>query len=150
MKNERHKLGNPTETRTIQSRTQIAKQHSELVISDLHRIPESYIAPSPRQQSCPAAADPPRGQERCWRGIGDRNPLSLFNRPREEPIKSTRMTWYSPLVKPEKTIQVKRSLPYKKEKDKHKPPQKLHDQRHGRERYHIYGKRKHKCRSTGD
>ena len=37
-----------------------------------------------------------------------------------------------------------------KEEIQKKPPQKLHDQRHGRERYHIYGKRKHKCRSTGD
>ena len=60
MKNVRYKLGNPTETRAIQSRTQIAAQHSELGIIDLHRIPATYIAPSPRQPICPAAADNPR------------------------------------------------------------------------------------------
>ena len=34
MKNERYKLGNPTETRAIQSRTQIAAQNSELESND--------------------------------------------------------------------------------------------------------------------
>ena len=109
MKNVRYQPNNPTETRTIQSRTQIAAQNSELGISDLYRILESYIPISPRQQICPAAADPQRGQERCWRGIGDRNPLSLFNRPREEPIKSTHTMWYSPLVKPIHKKQANRS-----------------------------------------
>ena len=50
MKNVRYKPNNPTETRTIQSRTQIAAQHSELGISDLHRNTATYIAPNPRQQ----------------------------------------------------------------------------------------------------
>ena len=37
----------------------------------------------PRQQICPAAADFPRGQERCWRGIGDRkSPVSFQPPPR--------------------------------------------------------------------
>ena len=36
MKNVRYKPNNPTETRTIQARTQIVAQHSELGISDLH------------------------------------------------------------------------------------------------------------------
>ena len=84
MKNVRYPPNNPTETRTIPARTQKAKPYSELGISDLYRILESYIPVSPRQQICPAAAETPRGQERCWRGIGDRNPLSLSNRPREE------------------------------------------------------------------
>ena len=37
MKNERPKPNNPTETRTISARTQIAAQHSELASIDLHR-----------------------------------------------------------------------------------------------------------------
>ena len=88
--------------RTIQARTQFPQT--------IYRSGDERPAPEtscpnpcqPRQQICPAAADSPRGQERCWRGIGDRNPLSLFNRPREEPIKSTHTMWYSPLVKPER------------------------------------------------
>ena len=68
MKNERYKLGNPTETRAIQSRTQIAAQNSELEMIDLHLNTATYIAPSPRQQICPAAADPPIGVRR---GVGE-------------------------------------------------------------------------------
>ena len=41
MKNKRPKPNNPTETRTIQNRTQTAKPYSELGSNDLHRIPES-------------------------------------------------------------------------------------------------------------
>ena len=59
MKNVRYKQGNPTETRTIPARTQKAKPYSELGIIDLHRNTDTYIAPSPRQQICPAAADNP-------------------------------------------------------------------------------------------
>ena len=89
--------------RTVQARTQSTQT--------IYRSGDDRPAP---ETSClypykpaaaiisPAAADSPRGQERCWRGIGDRNPLSLFNRPREEKIKSTHMMWYSPLVKPER------------------------------------------------
>ena len=84
------------------------KRHVEVGANRLHRNKATYIPVSPRQQICPAAADPHRGQERCWRGIGDRNPLSLFNRPREEQIKSTRMTWYSSWEKAKQTIKAKR------------------------------------------
>ena len=85
MKNERSKPNNPTETRTIPARTPIAKPYSELVMNDLHRIPATYIAPSPRQPKCPAAADSPKGSgEVLERDRGFANPLSLFNRPREE------------------------------------------------------------------
>ena len=38
MKNVRYQPNNPTETRTIIARTQIAKFNSELGIIDLHRI----------------------------------------------------------------------------------------------------------------
>ena len=100
LKTNDHSPAKFTETRTVQAQTQSTQT--------IYRSGDERPAPDtgilypcqPRQQICPAAADPQRGQERCWRGIGDRNPLSLFNRPREEPIKSTRMTWYSPLVKP--------------------------------------------------
>ena len=97
--------------RTIQSRTQIAVQNSELGSNDStgYRNPKSLST---------AAADMLRrsghlrGQERCWRGIGDRNPLSLSNRPREEPIKSTHTMWYSALVKLKLTITAQRRLPF--------------------------------------
>ena len=111
MKNKHPKLGIPPETRTITARTQIAKLYSELGISDLHRIPESYIAPSPRQQSCPAAADIPGWMR--WSPEDGEGGLRrvLLPRPlvrRKATIKSTRMTWYSPLVKPIQTKQAKR------------------------------------------
>ena len=66
----------------------------------------------PRQPTFSRRSGHLRGQERCWRGIGDRNPLSLSNRPREEPIKSTHTMWYSALVKPKLTITAQRSLPF--------------------------------------
>ena len=59
MKNERHMPNTPTETRAIQSRTQTAKPYSELAISDLHRIPESYIPVNRGSLHFPAAADSP-------------------------------------------------------------------------------------------
>ena len=52
-------------------------------MSDLHRIPESYIAPSPRQQICPAAADPPKGSgEVLERDRGSQSPVSFQPPPR--------------------------------------------------------------------
>ena len=42
------------------------------------------------------------------RDRGFANPLSLSNRPREEQIKSTRMTWYSSWEKAKQTIKAKR------------------------------------------
>ena len=68
MKNVRYQPNNPTETRTIPARTQIAAQNSELEMIDLHLNTATYIAPSPRQQICPAAADPPIGVRR---GVGE-------------------------------------------------------------------------------
>ena len=54
-------------------------------MSDLHRNTATYIVPNPRQQICPAAADSPKGSgEVLERDRGFANPLSLFNRPREE------------------------------------------------------------------
>ena len=35
------------------------KRYIEVGMSDLHLNTDTYIAPSPRQQICPAAADPP-------------------------------------------------------------------------------------------
>ena len=85
MKNERSKPNNPTEMRTIPARTQTAKPYSELGMNSLHRIQADYIAPSPRQQSCPAAADSPRGEEvesRGWRRGAPQSPSpSSFGAP---------------------------------------------------------------------
>ena len=89
------------------------KHHVEVGMIDLHRNTADYIPVSPRQQICPAAADTPRGQERCWRGIGDRNPLSLFNRPREEQIQSTGAMWYSALEKTNTNDISPTQFPYK-------------------------------------
>ena len=103
MKNVRPKPNTPTETRTIQSRTQTAKPNSHLASNDStgYRNP---ILPQTRGSShAPPQRIPQRGQERCWRGIGDRNPLSLSNRPREEQIKSTEAMRYSSLKKPIET-----------------------------------------------
>ena len=61
MKNVRYKLGNPTETRTIPARTQIAAQHSELGISDLHRNTATYIAPKPAAAVMPRRSGSPQG-----------------------------------------------------------------------------------------
>ena len=86
------------------------KRYIEVATNSLHRIQATYIPVHRGSRDAPPQRSPQRGQERCWRGIGDRNPLSLFNRPREEQIKSTRMTWYSPLVKPIQTTTAKRSF----------------------------------------
>ena len=54
------------------------KHHIEVGMNSLHRIQAANIPISPRQPICPAAADSPRGQERCWRGIGDSQIPCLF------------------------------------------------------------------------
>ena len=82
MKNERYKLGNPTETRTIQSRTQIAAQNSELGSNDStgYRNPKSlstaaaYISPPQRI---------PKGSgEVLERDRGSKSPVSFQPPPR--------------------------------------------------------------------
>ena len=59
MKNERSKPNNPTETRAIPARTQIAKPNSELGINDStgYRIP--ILSQARGSLHFPAAADPP-------------------------------------------------------------------------------------------
>ena len=85
MKNVRPKPNNPTETRTIPARTQTAKLYSHLASNDLHLIPATYIAPSPRQHSCPAAADTPKGSgEVLERDRGSQSPVSFQPPPRGE------------------------------------------------------------------
>ena len=109
------KNGRPNAQRDFLKREQskpehkATKHHVEVGMNSLHRIQATYIPVHRGSSHAPPQRIPQRGQERCWRGIGDRNPLSLFNRPREEQIKSTRMTWYSPLVKPIQTTTAKRS-----------------------------------------
>ena len=61
-----------------------SKRYIEVGMSDLHRTQAAYIPVNRGSQNAPPQRIPQRGQERCWRGIGDRNPLSLSNRPREE------------------------------------------------------------------
>ena len=94
-------------------------QKIEVVINSLHRTPESNIGINPRQPNQPAAAIPqgwkggsPEGGEGGIRK--SRRPHSLV--PPQGAIKSPRTTWYSPLVKPEKTIQAKRSYLIKNRK----------------------------------
>ena len=84
MKNERYPPNNPTETRAIQSRTQIAAQNSELEMIDStgYRNPKSLstaAAKMPRRSGYPQGSG-----EVLERDRGFANPLSLFNRPREE------------------------------------------------------------------
>ena len=122
MKNVRYQPNNPTETRTISARTQIAKQHSELGISDLHRNIADYIAPNPRQQICPAAADTPGVRRWSPEDGGEGLRRVLLLRPlvrRKATIKSTGAMMYSSWKKPEKTIQAKRRYLIKNER--HKP-----------------------------
>ena len=76
MKNERYKPNNPTETRTIQSRTQITKPYSELGISDLHLNTATYIATNPRQPTSTPPQRIPRVDEVESRGWGRRAPQS--------------------------------------------------------------------------
>ena len=79
-------------------------RYVEVGMSDLHRTQEYYIAPNPRQPKCPAAADNPGWMR--WSPEDGEGGLRrvLLPRPlvrRKATIKSTRMTWYSSLVKPE-------------------------------------------------
>ena len=87
------------------------KRYIEVGTNSLHRIPESYIAPSPRQQICPAAADNPGWMR--WSPEDGEGGLRrvLLPRPlvrRKATIKSTRAMRYSPLVKPEENPKTKR------------------------------------------
>ena len=75
MKNVRHKPNTPTETRTIPARTQIAAQNSELAMSDLHRIQESYIGINRGSSHAPPQRTP-RVDEVESRGWGRRAPQS--------------------------------------------------------------------------
>ena len=68
MKNVRYKPNIPTETRTMQSRTQITARNIEVAMYDLHRISDTYIAPNRGSLCVPAAADTPPGE---WRGVGE-------------------------------------------------------------------------------
>ena len=78
------------------------KHHIEVGMIDLHLNTATYIPVNRGSQNAPPQRISPQGSgEVLERDRGFANPLSLFNRPREEQIKSTRMTWYSPLVKPE-------------------------------------------------
>ena len=99
---------------------QASKHHVEVGTNSLHLNTATYIAPSPRQQSCPAAADNPGVRRWSPEDGGEGLRRVLLLRPlvrRKATIKSTRMTWYSPLVKQKQTTKAKRSLPYKITKD---------------------------------
>ena len=85
MKNVRHKLNIPTETRTISARTQIAAHYIEVAISDLHLNCTDYIDLNRGSLCAPAAAVTPPGE---WRGVGEverdsQIHLYLSDRPRE-------------------------------------------------------------------
>ncbi len=82
MKNERHQPNNPTETRTIQSRTQIAKLHSHLASNDStgYRNPKSLstaAAKIPRRSGFPKASG-----EVLERDRGSKSPVSFQPPPR--------------------------------------------------------------------
>ncbi len=113
MKNVRYQPNNPTETRTIPARTQIAKPNSELGISDLHLNTVTCIGINPRQPKCPAAADNPGWMR--WSPEDGEGGLRrvLLPRPlvrRKAIIKSTRAMRYSSLRKPKQTPKAKRSF----------------------------------------
>ena len=120
MKNERSKPNNPTETQTIQSRTQIAAQHSELAINDLHRNTADYIPVNCGSLHFPAAADTPGvrrwSPEEGGEGLRRVHLLRPLVR-RKATMKSTEAMRYSPLVKPERKIQRITPIPYKITKD---------------------------------
>ena len=107
-----------SETRTVQARTQITQSIRRS--GDKQSAPDTGIlyCPKPAAAKMPRRSGFPRGQERCWRGIGDRNPLSLFNRPREEPIKSTGAMRYSSLKKAKTNDHSPTQLPYRQGKSK--------------------------------
>ena len=82
MKNERHQPNNPTETRTIQSRTQIAKLHSHLGSNDStgYRNPKSLstaAAKIPRRSGFPQGSG-----EVLERDRGSKSPVSFQPPPR--------------------------------------------------------------------
>ena len=82
MKNERYKLGNPTETRTIQSRTQIAVQNSELGSNDStgYKLPKSL---STAAANMPRRSGSPKGSgEVLERDRGSKSPVSFQPPPR--------------------------------------------------------------------
>ena len=59
------------------------KRYVEVGMNSLHRIQAVYIPISPRQQICPAAADPPKGSgEVLERDRGSKSPVSLQPPPR--------------------------------------------------------------------
>ena len=81
------------------------KPYSELGISDLHLNTADYIPVNPRQPTCPAAADNPGVRRWSPEDGGEGLRRVHLLRPlvrRKATIKSTRMTWYSSLVKPER------------------------------------------------
>ena len=82
MKNERHQPNNPTEMRTIQSRTQIAKLHSHLASNDStgYRNPKSLstaAAKIPRRSGFPKGSG-----EVLERDRGSKSPVSFQPPPR--------------------------------------------------------------------
>ena len=82
MKNERHKPDNPTETRTIQSRTQTAAQNPELGNSDRtgYRNPESLSTAAAKM---PRRSGSPKGSgEVLERDRGSKSPVSFQPPPR--------------------------------------------------------------------
>ena len=118
MKNER-----PITQQNLLKRERYRPEHSQL-----HQIPNWGVATctgfqlpkwatNPRQPKCPAAADPPgrgvrvqRIEERDSRRVHLLCPLVR----RKATIKSPRTTWYSPLVKPERTPKAQRRFLIKK------------------------------------
>ena len=82
MKNERHQPNNPTETRTILSRTQIAKLHSHLASNDStgYRNPKSL---STAAAKIPRRSGSPKGSgEVLERDRGSKSPVSFQPPPR--------------------------------------------------------------------
>ena len=82
MKNERYKPNNPTETRTIQSRTQIAKLHSHLGSNDstgykLTKSLSTAAADMPRRSGSPKGSG-----EVLERDRGSKSPVSFQPPPR--------------------------------------------------------------------
>ena len=95
----------------LQPEHKASKRYVEVAISDLHRNIADYIAPSPRQQICPAAADTPGVRRWSPEDGGEGLRRVLLLRPlvrRKATIKSTRAMRYSSLKKPMQTIQAKR------------------------------------------
>ena len=88
----------------FQPEHQAPKRYIEVGMNSLHRTPESYIPVNRGSLHFPAAADNPGWMR--WSPEDGEGGLRrvLLPRPlvrRKATMKSTRMTWYSPLVKPE-------------------------------------------------